>query len=44
MNENDYAVDVRHPGESAAKDEARDAVKAMRVVRALIRPKLGLIR
>jgi len=38
---NDYAVDVRYPGESATKDEARAAVKAMRTVRALIRPKLG---
>ena len=40
---NDYAVDVRYPGESATKDEARAAVQAMRVARVLIRPKLGLI-
>jgi len=40
---NDYAVDVRYPGESATKEEARAAVQAVRAVRALIRPKLGLI-
>jgi len=40
---NDYAVDVRYPGESATKDEARAAVQAVRTVRALIRPELGII-
>lgn len=39
---NDYAVDIRYPGEVATKEEARAAVKAMRVVRAFIRHKLGL--
>jgi HEPN domain-containing protein len=39
---NDYAVDIRYPGESATKDEAQAAVKAVRVVRAFMRPKLGL--
>jgi HEPN domain-containing protein len=39
---NDYAVDFRYPGESATKDEARAAVKAMRTVRTFVRPKLGL--
>lgn len=40
---NDYAVEFRYPGESATKDEAKEAVKAMRIVRAFIRPKLGLL-
>jgi len=40
---NDYAVDIRYPGESATKEEAQAAVKAMQVVRLLIRPKLGLL-
>jgi HEPN domain-containing protein len=39
---NDYAVDIRYPSEFATKEEARDAVKAMRTVRAFIRQKLGL--
>jgi len=39
---NDYAVDFRYPGESATKDEARAAVKAMRTVRTFVRSKLGL--
>jgi HEPN domain-containing protein len=39
---NDYAVDVRYPGESATKEEARAAVKAVRTVRALIQQKLGI--
>jgi len=38
----DYAVDIRYPGETATKDEARAAVKAMQAVRAFVRPKLGL--
>ena len=29
---NAYAVDIRYPGESATKEEARDAVKAMKQV------------
>jgi hypothetical protein len=39
---NDYAVDIRYPGESATSDEAQTAVKAMRIVRSLVRSKLGL--
>ncbi|MBC7228235.1 MAG: HEPN domain-containing protein [Thermoflexales bacterium] len=39
---NDYAVDIRYPGEMATKDEARAAVKAMRTVRSFLRQKLGL--
>jgi HEPN domain-containing protein len=39
---NDYAVDFRYLGESATKDEARAAIKAMRTVRTFVRPKLGL--
>jgi HEPN domain-containing protein len=37
---NDYAVNIRYPGESATKEEARTAVKAMRQVRAFVRAKL----
>jgi len=40
---NDYAVEFRYPGESATKEEALAAVKAMRIVRAFLRPKLGLL-
>jgi len=40
---NDYAVEFRYPGQSATKEEARAAIEAMRAVRALIRPKLGLL-
>lgn len=36
-----YAVDIRYPGEFATKEEARDAVKAMRQVRDFVRTKLG---
>ena len=39
---NDYAVDVRYPGEEATREEARAAVKAMRTMRAFVRQKLGL--
>jgi len=39
---NDYAVDIRYPGEVATKEEARAAIKAMRVVRTFVRQKLGL--
>ena len=39
---NDYAVNIRYPGESATRDEARAAVKAMRTVRTFVRSKLGL--
>jgi HEPN domain-containing protein len=37
---NDYAVDIRYPGESASRDEARAAVKAMRMLRVFVRSKL----
>ena len=40
---NDYAVDVRYPGEFATREEARAAVKAMRTVRTFLRRKLGLL-
>jgi HEPN domain-containing protein len=39
---NDYAVSFCYPGESATKDEARAAVKALRTVRAFVRAKLHL--
>ncbi len=35
-----YAVDIRYPGEFSTKDEARDAVKAMKRVRDFVRRKL----
>ena len=37
---NDYAVDIRYPGDEATKDEARAAVRAMRTVRAFVRQRL----
>ncbi len=37
-----YAVSFRYPGEQATREEARDALRAMREVRAFIRQKLGL--
>ncbi|MCX7838134.1 MAG: HEPN domain-containing protein [Anaerolineae bacterium] len=37
---NAYAVDIRYPGEFSTKDEARDAVKAMKHVREFVRSKL----
>ena len=39
---NDYAVNIRYPGELATQDEARAAVKAMQTVRAFARSRLGL--
>jgi len=36
-------VEFRYPGESATKEEARVAVKAMQIARTLIRPKLDLL-
>jgi len=39
---NDYAVDIRYPGDEATKDEARAAVRAMRAVRTFVRRRLGL--
>jgi len=38
---NTYAVDIRYPGEFATKDEARDAVNAMKQVREFARGKFG---
>ncbi|MBI5303944.1 MAG: HEPN domain-containing protein [Chloroflexi bacterium] len=37
---NTYAVDIRYPGEFSTKDEARDAVNAMKQVREFVRGKL----
>ena len=37
-----YAVRCRYPGESADKDEARQAFQAVKAVRAFVRGKLGL--
>ncbi len=39
---NKYAVSVRYPGESATKDDARNALSAMKAARDFIRQKLGL--
>jgi len=39
---NDYAVDIRYPGEVATKDEAHAAIKAIRTVRTFVRQRLGL--
>ena len=39
---NDYSVDIRYPGETATKDEARAAVGAMRTVRDHARQDFGL--
>jgi HEPN domain-containing protein len=39
---NDYAVDIRYPGEVAVPEEAEEAVKALRTVRTLVRERLGL--
>jgi len=39
---NDYAVDIRYPSDFATKEEARAAVRAMRIVRAFVRQKLAL--
>jgi HEPN domain-containing protein len=38
---NAYAVDIRYPGESATKEEAREAVKAMKQVREFRQSRLG---
>jgi HEPN domain-containing protein len=38
---NAYSVDVRYPGESATKEEAREAVKAIRQVSELMQSRLG---
>jgi len=37
-----YAVRYRYPGESADKDEARQALRAVKTVRTFVRAKLGL--
>ncbi len=36
-----YAVDIRYPGDISTKEEARDAVNAMKQVREFVRVKLG---
>ncbi len=38
----DYSVDIRYPGDSAAEGEAREAVLITHRVRAFIRAQLGL--
>jgi len=38
----DYSVDIRYPGDSAAEQDARDAVIVVERLRAFIRAKLGL--
>ena len=37
-----YAVDYRYPGEAANKEEALEAVRAMRKVRSFVRDELGI--
>lgn len=41
---NAYAVDIRYPGESATKEEARDAVKAMKQVFEFVQRRSGRAR
>lgn len=40
---NDYAVDIRYPGDRATYDEAREAARAMKTVRLFVRHRLGLV-
>ena len=37
-----YAVRFRYPGDAADRDEARDAYRTARILRLLLRTKLGL--
>jgi HEPN domain-containing protein len=39
---NQFAVAYRYPGESASRDQAKKAIKALKVLRSLLRIKLGL--
>ena len=39
-----YAVDLRYPGDSATKDDAKDCVKIMKGLRTILRPKGKLIK
>ena len=39
---NPYSVDVRYPGASATKEDAQQAVYAMKQVRTFVRARLGL--
>jgi len=39
---NDYAIDIRYPGDFAMKDEAKTAIRYMKIARKIIREKLGL--
>lgn len=41
---NEYAVDIRYPGDFATLQEAAQATKAMKVVRSFVRGKLGLAK
>jgi HEPN domain-containing protein len=38
---NTFAVNIRYPGEFATKEEARDAVRAMKQVQDFVRTKIG---
>jgi len=38
---NAYAVDIRYPGDTATKEEAREAARAMKQVRELMQSRLG---
>ena len=40
---NDYAVSFRYPGETATREEAKEAVKACRLLRSIIMDHLGLV-
>ncbi|TAK51969.1 MAG: HEPN domain-containing protein [Bacteroidetes bacterium] len=39
---NDYAVDIRYPGDHADLPEALEAIKTMKTVRKILRSQLGL--
>jgi len=38
-----YAVEIRYPGELATREDARAAFQAMKVVRAFLHQRLGLL-
>lgn len=39
---NSFSVDVRYPGKTATKSDAKDAIKSCRSIRALVRQSLNL--
>lgn len=39
---NPYSIDIRYPGASATKEEAREAIAVMKQVRRFVRARLGL--